>query len=445
MFKKRDKKANLRRVQDEDEDDNKEDTGESGFSVQAPGQMNIQKKKRKAAPDAGKKSTVLSFGGGEEDGGEEEFQIKRSAHSRNAIQQFKSKSSRKSSGTGTYTQVSAAGSYSKEALKELRSQSSSAATSRSVETSGGVTQAETTDEERRDNALACAVSSAIKRTEHGAIPSAELIHLARKKREKVRKEGDFLPLDDTVSVNGNKSRMVREDENDRSDGEDGLEYLNFSDVSRKVTKRQHRTEMEAAMMECSMQEDDKVLGNARVKHGDEDEDDDDAAIRRWEEQQMTSAASGRLLGTAATVLEQQNMFEGQASNAYGPARYGKKYLSELGMAAKEAVHPSAAMPVMSASQLPPILGTVSAVSVLSSLASNHKELEQMVVSHEGQLSRATEELHLSEKSEESMERQIMDASERYDFFQETGRYVRDLLTCLAEKVFLKVTLFQRFL
>lgn len=430
MFKKRDKRANLRRIQDDEEDEGGDGNNEeSGPSIQTP--TSVQKKRKKgASADAGSKSAVLSFGDGEDDGEGETFQIKRSAHSRKAIQQFKSKGARKTAAAGAYTQVSAAGSYSKEALEELRSQSS--VPTRGTESTGVSTQAEATSEERHDEAVAYAVSSAIKSTETGSIPSAELIHLARKRREKARKTGEFLPLDDTVRAGGgNQSRMMREDENDRSDGEDGLEFLNFSDVSRKTTRKQQRTEMEAAMMECSNR--DKEEPSQPDSH---DEDDDTAAIRRWEEQQMTSAASGRHLGTAARIMEQRNVVDGLEPGSYGPSQYGKRFLAENGMAAagSGSSRYSTETPVLSANQLPPILGSISAGSVLSSLDSKHRELEEIVVTHEGQLSRATEDFHLSEKSEESLERQMMDATERYNFFQETSGYVRDLLTCLTEKV-----------
>lgn len=60
------------------------------------------------------------------------------------------------------------------------------------------------------------------------IPDAQAVYEARKKREKMRHDGvgntEFIPLDDTIRLkknNGNRSgersRLIREDENDMSD------------------------------------------------------------------------------------------------------------------------------------------------------------------------------------------------------------------------------------
>lgn len=53
----------------------------------------------------------------------------------------------------------------------------------------------------------------------GIIPDATMIHQARKKREMAR-QGDYIPINSTNSVSKNKSRVVREDDDDVSD-EDG--------------------------------------------------------------------------------------------------------------------------------------------------------------------------------------------------------------------------------
>jgi GC-rich sequence DNA-binding factor len=65
-----------------------------------------------------------------------------------------------------------------------------------------------------------------------------MIHLARKKRQLAREQGEesFIPLDDTQRVDRSKSRLVREDDNDKSDDDD--ERLDFS-VDRKEKERRH--------------------------------------------------------------------------------------------------------------------------------------------------------------------------------------------------------------
>lgn len=65
-----------------------------------------------------------------------------------------------------------------------------------------------------------------------------MIHLARKRRQLAREQGgdDFIPLDDTVKVDKNKSRLIREDDNDKSDIED--ERIDFT-VDQKEKERRH--------------------------------------------------------------------------------------------------------------------------------------------------------------------------------------------------------------
>ena len=57
----------------------------------------------------------------------------------------------------------------------------------------------------------------------GAIPDAITIHAAHKQREMAcQLGGDYLPLDDTQCYSANSSRLVRDDENDKSGSdEDG--------------------------------------------------------------------------------------------------------------------------------------------------------------------------------------------------------------------------------
>lgn len=55
------------------------------------------------------------------------------------------------------------------------------------------------------------------------IPDAKAVYEARKRRERMRKEGfdsGYVPVDDTVRIKnskGERPRLIREDENDMSD------------------------------------------------------------------------------------------------------------------------------------------------------------------------------------------------------------------------------------
>ena len=43
----------------------------------------------------------------------------------------------------------------------------------------------------------------------GGIPDANLIHMAKKRRQQAREVGDFIPVDDTVKFEQSKSRLIR--------------------------------------------------------------------------------------------------------------------------------------------------------------------------------------------------------------------------------------------
>ncbi|XP_069192333.1 PAX3- and PAX7-binding protein 1-like [Procambarus clarkii] len=104
----------------------------------------------------------------------------------------------------------------------------------------------------------------------GQIPDANMIHAIRKQRQQAREQGDMVPLDDTVRVEETKSRLVRDDDNDRSD-DDGESRMDFS-VNQQARDRQQRQEaFEAAQAE-----------------GGSDNSDHE---REWEKQQLLKAGA----------------------------------------------------------------------------------------------------------------------------------------------------------
>ena len=81
----------------------------------------------------------------------------------------------------------------------------------------------------------------------GQIPDAAMIHMARKRRQLAREQGDdFLPLEDTDKVEKNKSRLVREDDNDRSDEDEDDDRIDFAVNSKEKARRFIETTILAA-------------------------------------------------------------------------------------------------------------------------------------------------------------------------------------------------------
>ena len=93
-----------------------------------------------------------------------------------------------------------------------------------------------------------------------SIPDAATIHAARKRREMARQtEQDYIPLDDTKKYEGqfaSKGRLVREDENDVSDDDEGEEGPITFSVARKrgFPALDRRREVEAALANQELEE-----------------------------------------------------------------------------------------------------------------------------------------------------------------------------------------------
>lgn len=102
--------------------------------------------------------------------------------------------------------------------------------------------------------------------ESGAIPDAAMIHAARKRRQKAREDGEFVPLEDkppatasnpaTVSTatapsaakGGSKSRLVREDGDD-DDGSDE-ERVDMSAINGAREREERREKFYSVQQEC---------------------------------------------------------------------------------------------------------------------------------------------------------------------------------------------------
>ena len=70
------------------------------------------------------------------------------------------------------------------------------------------------------------------------IPDAAMIHAARKRRQRAREQGDYIPLDDTKRYENEGSRMIREDDNDRSGSDSGDDEERMSFTVKQTSNRQ---------------------------------------------------------------------------------------------------------------------------------------------------------------------------------------------------------------
>ena len=290
--------------------------------------------------------------------------------------------------------------------------------------------------------------------EEGFIPNAEFIHRARREREEKRQMGDtggggapnFLSLSGKkkTPVAEGKSRLVREDDNDRSDEEDST---GEDGGRRRMDAGQHNM---AAVKQLQVRQglfpwlrpltSEQVLQGLEERGSDEDEE-----TRRWEEEQI-------LKGVKASAPDQQ-MAPGQpaamsaldASFLVGTGGYG-----DIGVSYLAAGYPTAAGQNYSSSlgvaEAPPTVGRVNSFrlpeklvpitveSLKSRLTNRLRDLQDSVSGHRRRLEQIRTDLEQSQDEVVLAESQRGQLSLRYQFYQEMRGYLRDLLSCLGEKV-----------
>lgn len=79
--------------------------------------------------------------------------------------------------------------------------------------------------------------------ESGCIPDAAMIHAARKRRQKARELGhDYIPVEDQQHEDKSKSRLIREEDHDRTDDdEDSQDRIDMS-VNTEARDKEKRRE-----------------------------------------------------------------------------------------------------------------------------------------------------------------------------------------------------------
>lgn len=244
-----------------------------------------------------------------------------------------------------------------------------------------------------DSEQESALSSISHRISAGVIPDSSLIHAARKQRELARKMGthssatggDVISLESTSREGSGggrakgKSRLVREDEYDKSDESEGEERGKFgrrAEVSKQM-------QVLAAMEEAGSGSDEE----------------------RFVEEQINKAVKGCVVSDA-----QPNQSLRQIENENPPVT---------------------TKPIVS---IPEVLVPITMETLKSSLSQQLAELHSLHRRNESRLEELEGDLVTADQENEELEQHIGGMSLEYQFYQETHGYIRDLLSCLSEKV-----------
>ncbi|XP_003978625.2 PAX3- and PAX7-binding protein 1 [Takifugu rubripes] len=392
--------------------DNHLNNGIHAFNVRA---VKKDKKVKEAVTVPGPtKASLLSFDDDEE--GSEVFRVKKSNHSKKIVKQLKREYKEDLEKSGSVKQDSKSDfqAYSVVPVKDEASckvgsdhgEEEMEVDSTDEQEQGGKTQIGKSKSAATFNTL-----SSLSSLRPGEIPDAAFIHAARKRRQLARELGGDAPLVETEVSN---KHLVEEDQ-DASDDEDE-KRISFSGVKNKTQRQKIAEEIG---IEGS---DDEALDTGQ-----------DEEVSRWEQEQIRKGIS---IPQVQSSQPEDNMVYYQ--NSYESQPYGTSYSMLL---TYNSVNAQAAKPAVQTDN-----GSIhygAAVSDLSPVSIDlvkkrlQDRLGHMYAGHNANTEhykQIEEDLAASEGSIQQLEGSSTDKADQYKFLQEMRGYVGDLLECFSEKV-----------
>lgn len=370
-----------------------------------------KKGKEKKGKDKKGKSSLLSFGEEEDEEGAETFQVKKSSMSRRLAKANAKMKKRREQQAKDEPQIEEEKATSEEKTSKQETDSRpqfDEDDDDDVVLNGMDAEAAVMAEEDQHE-----ISDGFRRIASGLIPDASMIHAARKKRQMARELGtNYISLDDTQRFRGDKSRLVRDDDNDRSGSE--------SDEGRMSFTVKHSTKRERVQ--------EAMKPAVHVESGS----DQDEELERWEQEQIKKGISVPQTQTAEeSPYQQYNYPQSELMEVpYGvsseQAWYGTSYISEAAES-KPYIAPDS-------SNLPTTFPSVSLQDLKKKISDRLEPLEEVHRAHEREYENINERMKNSALSSVELKESTGGVSEQYDFFQEMRSYVKDLVECLNEKV-----------
>uniref|UniRef100_A0A182Q932 GCF C-terminal domain-containing protein n=1 Tax=Anopheles farauti TaxID=69004 RepID=A0A182Q932_9DIPT len=295
--------------------------------------------------------------------------------------------------------------------------------------------------------------------ENGVIPDAAMIHAARKRRQKAREQGEFIPIEEPKEEK-NKKRTVQEDgDGDGSDEDD--DRIDMSAITGAKEREERREQFYA------------------VQREDSDAEDSDIETKEWENQQIRKGVTGAQLVSAQqeSVISQyligssfSQTFQNKSSNIMqegGQSAGDTDQFRNLSTAALlEKAYAASGGPLrLSTSGHKPRPNAATAVGgrglskasdtkptgprmpqqILAQLTERQRTTEELNRKHDADIEHITQEIKLLGMDYLACEQKAPVAAAKYRFYQEFRCYVADLVECLNEKVPLVTALEQRAL
>lgn len=402
LFKKP-KKHIQRRVFGSNEDD--ETTENNGMEINADERMetqpitNVKKKERKDKDKAQPKQTLLSFG--DEDEGEV-FQVKKSSYSKKIMRLLDKERRKKKEEKVESEEVVKPKAEEKRTeiiTGDLVMVVKNTETPRILNGRAALCAGrdDMSSDEEQDSGAARQSSGGHRFShpdsvkivlESGKIPDAAMIHAARKRRQRARELGDYVPVEEAAPEK-DKGRLVRED--DESDEE-------RIDMTVNLTARDR----------------DKRREQFFAAQDEESEPDTDKEMEEWENQQIRKGVTGAQLMAAS-----------QESNF-------SQYMTSAMSLATPKVEYTASTTVPDMISEPGVPRTPQAIA--DKLRERLTTVRGSYDRHRQELDRVRTELSSIDEELKQLELKAPRAAQRFRFYQELRGYVTDLVECLDEKV-----------
>ncbi|XP_020282805.1 PAX3- and PAX7-binding protein 1 isoform X2 [Pseudomyrmex gracilis] len=257
--------------------------------------------------------------------------------------------------------------------------------------------------------------------ESGCIPDAAMIHAARKRRQKARELGtDYIPLEEQSDDKG-KSRLIREEDHDRSDDEDSQDRLDMT-VNTEARDKEKRREAFLA-------------SQATIKFSD-NESEHENEEEEWEAQQIRKGVTGAQIAAAQqdSMLQQQYAIGMNVNQMIGPG-------VPLEMVLMPAPPPPPSIQPIDPTKIEPVTPEEVVKRMRTKLGSL-KEVHRKYLQDQENIERELEQIR-----KELIEGEVRTPhyAQRFSYYQELRGYVTDLVECLDEKLPLVIELEKRWL
>ncbi|XP_071491063.1 PAX3- and PAX7-binding protein 1-like [Diadema antillarum] len=412
------------------------------------------KKKDKSDKKKQAESSRLTFDYDEDEG--EVFQIKKSSHSRKQAKKVRERQRQLRNQEATSAEKKGDQSYKNGARPALRAQRADGDQAIRIEKEKEEEEEEEeVEEEEREMVLNGMAAEAAALAQEdleeigkqkefsgflpGVIPDANLIHAARKRRQMARERGDFIPVDDTQRFQSEKSRLVREDDNDQSGSDSDEGRMGFS-VKQQTSRQRVQEALDAG-------------GLSPEVHSDGHESNEE--LERWEQEQIKKGTSvpqvmpqnqmipsymAQVSGPAAETVtpdptsyypQQQYSYYPTESSAYPAVDQSLVYGSAYSTGQDS---PQQQRQVPDALALPAQLPEITVENVVMRLKQRLESVTEIHNAHLRESDSVTDRLQDAALSSENLRDTQGDVSGQYNFFQEMRGYVTDLVECLDEKV-----------